>query len=749
MGLSGGPVGAVLAAPAAPTYDEQLGASFTQDFLSLAYNVTAVAQTDVDGYGPAYLLNGLTPEGFWYQAGISYHWPDSNGGYDPTFGFSYEVYGANGKTIYPSGGGAGLGNFSGVVRSGDSVLLSLTFVGSTVVMQAKDWGTGASASASYSNEGSSIFVGDASSPTNGDGFFTGLMTEWYHVEAYYGNEEQVTYSNDAVALTSAWMWIDEFQGHSTAPTLFDSQTQAPVTIASSGQVYPFSADGATMYVSAYKFVTGASGASSKLTLVPANAETSPPSFNLSYTLLGEPQTLVVTPGVTVLEADPGTTITVKINPSSSALESWVFDDYTGPNATLAAGTNATYVYYEVAQQTVSYSVAGGGNPMASTPVLEYETPPDVQTSSSPVTSTIARPLGTTPAVIYAVVGTTASTNGTIQGAPGERWATSTQNWTISAPDVIPSPIQFYEQYDVSVSYSILGGGTPPKAPEFNSTAFGAPTGIQLLNNSTTGWFDVGSKYYFASSLNGSTSTERWATVLGPTPVCGPPGNACGQIVGAPNQKILGEYFHQYLVEFAVNQANGGAISSTSGIADRVSQTAAWVDAGQSLNLGATATSDWRFEGWSGTGAGAYSGTNATIDVTVTEPLSENATFYVQLVISADSGTNVAYSYGSQSATVQAGTTKTLYVPPSSNVTLRASPSLFVYSFASWKGAGLSRETKPSLAVVVDSPTAVRGTSSPDYPVVLGLALVAAAILILSISLWTRNRRRRSYGAFYP
>jgi len=49
-----------------PNYDEQLGTTFTQDFSSLAYNVTALAQADADGYGPGYLLNGLTPEGYWY-----------------------------------------------------------------------------------------------------------------------------------------------------------------------------------------------------------------------------------------------------------------------------------------------------------------------------------------------------------------------------------------------------------------------------------------------------------------------------------------------------------------------------------------------------------------------------------------------------------------------------------------------------------------------------------------------------------
>jgi len=33
-------------------YDEQLGTTFTQSFASITYNVTAVAQSDTNGYGP-------------------------------------------------------------------------------------------------------------------------------------------------------------------------------------------------------------------------------------------------------------------------------------------------------------------------------------------------------------------------------------------------------------------------------------------------------------------------------------------------------------------------------------------------------------------------------------------------------------------------------------------------------------------------------------------------------------------------
>jgi len=747
MGLSGDPAGAAMQGMPSPTYDEQLGTTFTGNFTALAYNVTALAQANADGYGPGYLLNGLTPEGYWYQVGISYHWPNSDGSYDLGFGFSYQVYGSSGKSVYPSKG-AGLGAFSDIVNSGDSVLLSLTFTGSTVQMLAQDWNTGATAEVSYSSEGASTFVGDAFSPVNSHGFFTGLMTEWYHAAAYNGNEGQVTYTNEAVALNSAWMWIDEFDTSTTAPALFDTQTPALVTIANDKQVYPFAADGATMYISAHQFVTGLSNASTTITLSPAVAEASSPSFSANFTLAGQPRTAVIAPGASVIEADPGTSITVSINPSgSNALERWVFNGTAGTKVSFAAGTNATYVYYHLVQETVSYQVAGLGQaiPASAEPELSYQEPPPVASATpQPVAATQA--LGTTPVVIFALMGSSVGINGTISGGAGERWATDMQNQVILAPNSLPDPIQFYQQYDVSVSYSIIGGGIPPQVPEFNSTAFGSPITVSLIDNATTSWLDAGSGSSFTSVLNGSIPTERWFHFNGGGCVVGGP---CYDTIHSPNQEISGSYSHQYYVDVAVNDVSGGVISGNysrttpgGGVVGSVSIGPAWMDVGGNLSLTARPTNRWQFETWSGSGAGAYTGTNPSVDVTVTGPLTENATFYPQLTISADGGTNIAFSYGSTTGTVNTGATKTLYVPPSTNVTLRASPSLFIYSFASWQASGHARETKPSLALVVDSPSAVTATSSFSIPVILGVGAVAAVIIILAVSLLVRSRRQR-------
>jgi PKD repeat protein len=239
----------------AASYDEQLGTSFTQSFTKIAYNVTAVAQSDVSGYGPAYLLNGLGNTGYWYQVGLSYHWPFSAGGYNPGFGMNYEVFSPQGASVFPSSGGGGLSSIQ--VDSGDTVLLSLNFSasGRNVVMTAKDWNTGSNNSVMFSSERASSFIGLINNFEQ-NGFFTGLMTEWYHVDPYLVNEGKVAYSSGSVSLSSAWMWMDEFSV-AGAGLVFSNATKSPVTFSSSpGQLQPFYSHGAYEAVDSSEFITG-------------------------------------------------------------------------------------------------------------------------------------------------------------------------------------------------------------------------------------------------------------------------------------------------------------------------------------------------------------------------------------------------------------------------------------------------------------------------------------------------------------
>ena len=233
------------------SYDEQIGVSFTQSFTSLAFNVTAIAQSSSSGIGPAYLLNGLSNTGYWYQVGVSYDW----GGPTIGFGMNYEVFNPSGTSIFPANGGGGLTSFSGSVNSGNLVLLSLYFNNSTgmVRMYAYDWNTGASASETFSSEGATYFQGQSPTQSYNPLGFTGLMTEWYHVNPYYGSEQQVTYSEQGFQFASAWLWMLE-RNVNTGQSVFYYETQGPVGLSS--QPYSYTLDGAYGSISSNTFITG-------------------------------------------------------------------------------------------------------------------------------------------------------------------------------------------------------------------------------------------------------------------------------------------------------------------------------------------------------------------------------------------------------------------------------------------------------------------------------------------------------------
>src|SRR5487761_443147 len=143
------------------------------------------------------------------------------------------------------------------VYSGDSVLLSLKFESGNVAMGLYDWKTNNSVQEAYSALGSTEFVGGPYS------FFTGIMMEWYHVNAIFCLKNKVTFSNTQVPVTSAWIRIDEW--NFTNVPLADRFNAAydHELLFNSGRFFhlpcdtsvaePFSYLGITAYANAYDF----------------------------------------------------------------------------------------------------------------------------------------------------------------------------------------------------------------------------------------------------------------------------------------------------------------------------------------------------------------------------------------------------------------------------------------------------------------------------------------------------------------
>ena len=231
------------------SYDQQVLLVFSQDFSSLSYNVTAVPQADSYGFGPAYLLNGHSDTGYWYQVGLAYDWPLSSGtSYDAGFHFTWEVFDPNGTTNNPT-----LSNFPDNVNANDTLGLSLYFQSGSVVMSSFDYNTGASSSHRYTAGGGSRFVGSSSFSRSSTP--TSLMTEWYHPDPNWTTMKQVSYSENAVSVSSGSVCISEYVPPNPNSSVYSSCSSS-MFFSSSAQ--PYSYHGLSTYTSQNVFQTGPS-----------------------------------------------------------------------------------------------------------------------------------------------------------------------------------------------------------------------------------------------------------------------------------------------------------------------------------------------------------------------------------------------------------------------------------------------------------------------------------------------------------
>ena len=162
---------------------------FQNNATCLNVNVKAIPQTEnsnlSSGYGPAYLLNGLTNNGYWYQVGLGYNFNyTDNKNVDNYSGFRliYEVW--NSSTGKPLNIGCGdqacVKNFTGVVNNNDTILLNMSIVRDNVILSAYDTNTTArSPTINITSYGASFFTSKPFTSKSIDmEYFSGLMTEW-------------------------------------------------------------------------------------------------------------------------------------------------------------------------------------------------------------------------------------------------------------------------------------------------------------------------------------------------------------------------------------------------------------------------------------------------------------------------------------------------------------------------------------------------------------------------------------------
>ncbi len=584
-------------------------------------------------------------------------------------------------------------SFSGPINQGDRVLVKLYFANSNVIMAADDENAGSSASEVFSASGGTYFVGLTGATANQQGFFTGLMTEWYHGAPYYGQEQKVIYSNSQVGLSSALMWIDEYDVQ-TDQSLFAS-TSSLVSYSGTSTLQSFVFHNATEYSNAHEFITGSLNIALTLNYSVYEGGSGYSAPVLTYVSGGIQRTAQLSTFSATYFLDNGTRWSIPDQLSgSSSIQRWETGQAT--NSTASVSETVHLVYYRQNNITFEYRVIGGSG--YTPPTVSYDQFSSPKTTSTGVPVWVDAGSQNNYNFTNPLVGSTSSAAWFGQGGP--------------SPEPGVYLITYYLNYRVVVNISLIGAYTYIPSGymiRFTDPNGGTSLGTLGLMGGFPFWQEANSTYSFSQSQD---SSERWIISSSNVP-------PTGTITGPINMTL--QYSHQYYVAIQSNVAAGGSFSNTSG----------WYDAGTTVQTTASAGPGWKFEGWNGTGDGAVSGPNNTIRFVAGEGATETVEFYAGLNITATGSVNIDYRFGTTSGTVPAGTSSEIFVNPTSAVNLTATPTSFLYSFNAWSGASVSGAS--SISLVVSEPQSITAGSGYNYVpigVIVALAgLVAVAIVV--------------------
>ena len=506
------------------------------------------------------------------------------------------------------------------------------------------------------------------------------------------------------------------------------------------------------------------------------------SPTLTYVHGGAQATAYLTTTPTTYFMDPGTTWSVTGNQTGST-ERWITNRPTSGVASTFQAIQLTYFHQYLV--TFAYSVTGGGQ-AKSGPVAQYD---QFGTTKSTATG----------APVWADVGSGFSLTNPLPGSTfSERWDSTSASNSILAAGTIS--VTYYFQFPVAVSYSIVGGGTPT-LPSASGTEFGSPFTTQLASQNSTVWFDSGTNWNLTNPLVGSTSQERWqspdtvsgsmanawsisvlylhqyALKLSSSIIGGgnpaPPSFSARQFgqpfavtfavpikdffdagsswtvpvqlgAGTSNERwitlqpvsgvvagsstIQMTYNHQFYMNETFGPASGGSIANSTG----------WYNSGTTVELNATANSGWKFEGWTGSGNGAYSGPLSQASLQANGPIVENATFYPGLEITSGANGGVSYNYGSQSGTVAAGTSQTVYAPIGTVFSLNANPSSLFFKSDGWSPSAAGPSGMAT--VRLGGPSSINASFSLNVVDLGGIVGAVVAVAVVGVYAFRRTKK---------
>jgi hypothetical protein len=180
--------------------------------------------------------------------------------------------------------------------------------------------------------------------------------------------------------------------------------------------------------------------------------------------------------------------------------------------------------------TISYNIVGATPP----------SPPTITSTFSGLVSTVSLP--SNMSIVWIDSGSAYSLSNPLPlSNSSERWSTTSEG-SGNLGQAASLSLTFYQQFLLSVSYSVVGGGAP-QAPSFSYISFGGPASSTLTAAVQDFWADGGSTYSASSPLPGSNSTDRWYSP-----------SASGVTNHSVNLTLV--YHHQFLLSIS-----GGGLSS--------------------------------------------------------------------------------------------------------------------------------------------------------------------------------------------
>ncbi|MDG6968264.1 MAG: hypothetical protein JRN50_02260, partial [Nitrososphaerota archaeon] len=325
---------------------------------------------------------------------------------------------------------------------------------------------------------------------------------------------------------------------------------------------------------------------------------SPTAPNFNFVFGGKSYAYPMTTTPEAVQVDPSTAWSVT-NPLGTSTSSERWETTSTSSGTLPSDANSTIAigdYYNQYSFTFSYSVIDGGSPPP--PTLSCT---QFGSAYSPSLTGASTPYWCDASQAWSVTNPLGGSGST------ERWD-SAQTTSGTASAAVTTAYAYYHQYLQTLSYSVIGGGSPT-APTATGEQYGAAYAPTLTTTATGYWFDSTGSVAFSTSA-GATG-ERWAP--GPASVSATTSNT--QVVGM---------YHQYnpTVKFTLTDSyltTAPWFSYTSfGTSIKVDNSKTgitpWIDAGSTWNAQSpfVTSPDLTVENANATGGTADSATHITI-----------------------------------------------------------------------------------------------------------------------------------------